>query len=217
MVYYNRILRVWVIDQLDYFLLSALIGSIIASCLKEYLSETKSMERLKDSIIKKSKLVSKSDKPVSNSKKMKINNKIKKISKFALENRGGQLEDCQANHKLSNEALKLAHKIKEVVEQLASFLKERELKGVARIFFKNGRLLVELILSTCNIDVNYALIGDGLSTQVIVITATVGCYRFYYFLVFSICKRMSSNSNQFILPNAKSCKTDYRSGRLCLF
>ena len=51
-MYYNRILRVWVIDPLDYFLLSAILGSILASCLKDYLSEKKAMERLKNSIIK---------------------------------------------------------------------------------------------------------------------------------------------------------------------
>jgi hypothetical protein len=53
--------RHWVVDQLDYFLLSAILGSIIASCLKDYLSEKKAMERLKNSIIKKSKSVIKSN------------------------------------------------------------------------------------------------------------------------------------------------------------
>lgn len=28
-MYYNRILRVWVVDQLDYFLLSAIIGNSV--------------------------------------------------------------------------------------------------------------------------------------------------------------------------------------------
>ena len=56
-MYYNRILRVWVVDPLDYFLLSAIIGSLLASRLKDYLSEKKAMERLKNSIIEKSKLV----------------------------------------------------------------------------------------------------------------------------------------------------------------
>ncbi len=51
-MYYNRILRVWVVDPFDYFLLSAILGSIIASRLKDYLSEKKAMERLKNSIIK---------------------------------------------------------------------------------------------------------------------------------------------------------------------
>ena len=167
-MYYNRILRVWVVDPLDYFLLSAILGSILASCLKDYLSEKKAMERLKNSIIKKS--VIKSDRPTPNSKEIRL----KKIYKFALENRGGQFENFQADHEFSNEVLKLAQEIKGLVERLASFLKERELKGVARIFFKNGRLLLELILYKCRIDITYSLLTEGLSTQVIVITATAG-------------------------------------------
>ena len=54
-MYYNKILPVWVVDPFDYFLLSAIIGSLVASYLKNYLSEKKAMERLKNSIIKKSK------------------------------------------------------------------------------------------------------------------------------------------------------------------
>ena len=50
-MYYNKILRIWVVDQLDYFLLSASLGSILASYLKDYLSEKKATERLKNSII----------------------------------------------------------------------------------------------------------------------------------------------------------------------
>ena len=71
-MYYNRILRVWVLDSFDYFLLSAILGSIIASRLKNYLSEKKAMERLKNSIIKKSELVRQSDRSITNSKKIKI-------------------------------------------------------------------------------------------------------------------------------------------------
>lgn len=51
-MFYNKILRVWVVDPLDYFLLSAILGSIVASRLKDYLFEKKAMERLKTSIIK---------------------------------------------------------------------------------------------------------------------------------------------------------------------
>jgi len=136
-MYYNRILRVWVVDQLDYFLVSALIGSILASRLKDYLSEKKAMERLKNSVIKKSKLLRQSNRPILNSKKMRL----KRIYRVALDNRGGQFEDF-----LGDQDFKLAQSIQELVERLARFLKERELKGVARIFFKNGRVLLELIL-----------------------------------------------------------------------
>lgn len=169
-MYYNRILRVWAVDPLDYFLLSAIIGSLAASSLKDYLSEKKAMERLKNSIIKESKLVRQSDRPIFSSKKTRI----KKIYKVALENRGGQLENFQADHEVSKEAFNLAQEIKGFVERLVRFLKERELKGVARIFFKNGRLFLELILYKCKIDLTYSLLNQGLSTQVIVITATAG-------------------------------------------
>ena len=103
-MYYNRILRVWVVDLLDYFLLSAILGSIVASRLKDYLSEKKAMKRLKNSIIKKSKLVGQSDRSISNSKKIQI----KKIYKFALGNCVGQFEEFQADHEFSNEVFKLA-------------------------------------------------------------------------------------------------------------
>ena len=105
-MYYNRILRVWVLDQLDYFFISALIGSLAASYLKKYLSEKAARERLKNSIIKKSKLV-RSKTPISNSKKAKI----QKIYRFALNNRGGQFEEFEAQHEFSNVGFKLAQKM----------------------------------------------------------------------------------------------------------
>ena len=172
-MYYNRILRVRVVDVSDIFLLSVLLGSIAASYLKDYFSEKKAMKRLKKSVIKESELLSKQDKPISNSKRSK-QERIKKIYKFALEDRGGQFKDFQQDLEFSDEGFKLAHEIKKVVERLACFLKERELKGVAKIFFKNGRSLLELILYKCKIDITYALLTEGLSTQVIVITATAG-------------------------------------------
>jgi len=43
-MYYNRILRLWVLDPLDYFLVSAIVGSLAASRFKSYLSEKKAME-----------------------------------------------------------------------------------------------------------------------------------------------------------------------------
>ena len=169
-MYYNRILRLWVFDPVDYFLLSAIIGSLVASRLKDYLSEKKAMERLKNSIIKKSKLVIKSERTIFNSKETRI----EKIYRVALQNRGGQFENFQADHEFSNKVFKLAQEIQGLVQRLARFLKERELKGIAKIFFKKGRLILELILCKCNIAITYSLLTEGLSTQVIVITATAG-------------------------------------------
>ena len=151
-MYYNKILRVWVVDTLDYFLLSAILGSILASGLKNYLSEKKAMKRLKNFIIKKSKFVLQSDRLISNFKETRI----KKIYIFALENRGGQFENFQVYDEFSNEVFQLAQGIKGLVERLACFLKERELKGITGIFFKNGRLLLEFILYRCKIDLTYS-------------------------------------------------------------
>jgi hypothetical protein len=165
-MYYNRILRVWVFDAMDYFLTSALIGSLLASYLKDYLCEKKARERLKNCIIEKSKLGIKSERTSFNYKQMRI----EKIYRFALQPRGGQFENFQADPKL----YKLALQIQGLVQRLAAFLKERELKGIARIFFKNGRIILELILCKCKIDISYFLLNQGLTTQVIVMTATAG-------------------------------------------
>ena len=176
MVYYNRILRVWMFDPLDYFLISAFLGSIVASRLKNHLSEKESMERLKKSIINKSKLIP-SKSRILNPK----DDKIRRIYKFALDNRGGDndnfnqmLEEINTNHEFSNEVFKLTQEIEKVVARLAKYLKERELKGVLKIFLKSGRLILELLLYKCNIDMSYTLLTEELSTQVIVFTITAG-------------------------------------------
>jgi phosphate/sulfate permease len=110
---YNRILRVWVIDPLDYFLISAIIGSILASHLKNYLSEKSSMERLKKSIINKSNsLPSKTKIPIWSPTEAKL----KRIYRVALGSRGGQfdppVDELQAAHEFSNEIFNLAQQIK---------------------------------------------------------------------------------------------------------
>lgn len=66
-MYYNKILRIWVLDPVDYLLLSAFLESLAVNQLKNYLSETEAMQRLKSSVIKKSRLIIKSDRPIFNS------------------------------------------------------------------------------------------------------------------------------------------------------
>lgn len=82
-MYYNRILRIWVLNAFDYFLLGIIIGSFVA--LKKYSLEKKVIERLKNYTIKKSELKVGSDRLILNSKKTKI----KKVYKFALKINGG--------------------------------------------------------------------------------------------------------------------------------
>jgi hypothetical protein len=172
-VYYNRILRVWVIDPLDCFLISVIIGSILASHLKNYLSEKASMERLKRSIINKSNCPpSETNLPILSIKQART----KKIYNFAL--RGGQfdppVDELQAAHEFSNEIFNLAQGIRRIIYRLATFLKKRELKGIANIFFKNGKLILELVLYKCQIDITYSILTNGLSNQVIILTSTLG-------------------------------------------
>ena len=71
--------------------------------MKYDLSKTKGIERLKNSTIKKSKLLCKSDKSILNSKEIIIKN----IYRLALQTRSGQFENFQANHEFSNEIFKL--------------------------------------------------------------------------------------------------------------
>jgi len=37
------ILRIWIVDPVNYFLLSVFLGSLLASCLKDYVSEEEAM------------------------------------------------------------------------------------------------------------------------------------------------------------------------------
>ena len=186
-MYYNRIFQIWVLDPWDYFLISAFIGSLIAPPLKNYLSEKAAMERLKNSIIKKSNL-RKSKRSILNYKQ----ERIKKIYKFVLGNRGGQFEEFQADYEFSNKVFNLAQEIKGIIERLAVFLKQRELKGIVKIFFKGGRLILQLVLYQCNINISYLLSTEGLSTQIIVLTATTGGAAGFTLSWFSACATLVS-------------------------
>ena len=168
-MYYNRIYRVWMLDPLDYFLISALIGSLVASHLKKYLSEKPAMERLKKSIINKSRLLAPKT-PILESKE----SKIKRIYRVALDKRGGQLEQFEVDYTFSNKLFQIAQKIEQMDMRLTAFLKQRKLKRVLKFFFSRGRVILELILYKCHIDISYAVLTKGVNTQLIVFTATTG-------------------------------------------
>lgn len=68
---------------------------------------------------------------------------------------------------------KIATKIKQQIEILLSFMKKQELKGILRILFCNGRLVFELILTQCQINLDYAITYKALKPQVVVITSVV--------------------------------------------
>jgi hypothetical protein len=169
MVFFNRIIKVWVVDQFDYFLLGVLIGGVVGSKVKTYFSDKAGIERLKNSLMDKSDSVE-SKKPVFSSRKIKR----RKIVKFFRVDRGGEFEEFLRDYEFSNETLQLAERIKNIIEQLALYLKQRELSAVVKIFFRRGRLILEFILTKCCIDLSYLILKEGVSSQVIVVTMTAG-------------------------------------------
>ena len=117
-------------DVKDYLLLSPFIGRVIGSYVKNYLSEKRAMERLKNSIINKSSSSLKEDSTFKSKQ-----SKIKKIYKFALDNRGGQFGNFDYIPNDDAIKFKLATKIKTVVQQFAAYLKHKELYGQLNILF----------------------------------------------------------------------------------
>jgi hypothetical protein len=57
-MYYNKLNRVWVIDSVDFFILTFLIGNLITFCTKDYISERASINQINRSILSKSRLLS---------------------------------------------------------------------------------------------------------------------------------------------------------------
>ena len=159
-MYYNKFTGRLILDAFDYFLISSFITSNLALYLKDYLSEKASMARLKNDIIKKSRLIEPSKSPNNLSFKK---SKIQKIYKFALNNRGGDDYKYQ-----------LADKLKDLVIKLAVFFKEKELRAkVLKLIFTQGRLVLQLVLSICNINLQYIVV-DQVSPQVVVIACCTG-------------------------------------------
>lgn len=109
------------------------------------------------------------------------NSKIKRISKFALNNRGGDDYDPfdefmrmkEYELETNNQMSKIATKIKQQIEILLSFMKKQELKGILRTLLCNGRLVFELIVTQCQINLDYAITYEALESQVVVITSVV--------------------------------------------
>ncbi len=168
-MYYNKIYRVWMLDSLNYFLISAIIGILVASQLKKYLPKKSSMKRLKKSIINKSGLL-RTKTSILESKELKI----KRIYRFALESRGGQFEEFKVDHEFSSEVFQIVQKFEQIVTRLAGFFKRKELKGLLNFLFSRGRLILELVLYKCSIYISYAILTEEVSTQVVVFTVTAG-------------------------------------------
>lgn len=162
-MYYNKITGVWVLDVFDYILISTCVGSAIASFLRNYISEEMSMVRLKNDIIRKSKLLKPS--PLLKPKRKVLNAKelkIQRIYNLARNIRGRQ------------GAYEFADQIKDMVVKLAILLKRKEIRSrVLKTMFSNARLVLELILSISRINLQYIMIND-LDPEIIIIASTVG-------------------------------------------
>jgi hypothetical protein len=188
-MYYNKIVGVWYLDPFDFFLISAFITSILASRLKDYISEKASMARLKNAIIKESRVI-KPSKPTKATKPTKVTNfyskesKIKRIYRFFISTRGGQvdIEDQQYQH----QQYQLAEKIQDVIIKLAVFLKERELRArLLKIILTQGRLLLQLVLYRCKINLQYLVVGE-VNPQIVVIACCTGGTAGFVFSWFSV-------------------------------
>ena len=145
-MYYNKITKTLTLDILDYFILSAFLGSLLASYVKKI-------------------------KHFSSDEKNEPTSDQSKIEKIANFNRGGQLEIIPINKK----RFMMAQRIKNVIERLASFIRQRELKnGFGKLFFTAFRLVLEMVLSRSQIAINYVLLSEGVNAPVTILTCTLG-------------------------------------------
>ena len=145
-MYYNKITKTFTLDILDYFILSAFLGSLLASYVKKI-------------------------KHFSSDEKNEPTSDQSKIEKIANFNRGGQLEIIPINKK----RFMMAQRIKNVIERLASFIRQRELKnGFGKLFFTAFRLVLEMVLSRSQIAINYVLLSEGVNAPVTILTCTLG-------------------------------------------
>ena len=169
-MYYNRITGKLVLDSFDLWLISFFITSQIVSHFKESLSEKAKMKRLKDDIIKKSRVIDTSSfRNYSNY----TDKRIKKIYNFALKPRGGQIEDIKLAQQFAQES-KLAQQIKKMIHRTVIFLMTKE--NNARVFkrlFTVARLALQFVLIRCNIQIQYLVI-DGITQQVAIISMCSG-------------------------------------------
>jgi len=164
-MYYNRILGRIIFDALDVYLISAFMGSLLASYVKNNLSEDgekAKMERLRQDLISKSRVLepgSKSSKPrrVLPSKPSEIT-KIQQIYRFALDLRGGGIEDT---------SFEFSQKMINLCIRIAYFLQKYESKNkVIHLFFVGSKIFLQFLLSNYGIFLTYSI--DPISRKVMI-------------------------------------------------
>lgn len=166
-MYFHKVYRVLMFDKLDIYLLSVILGSILATIMREWLlnrlSEKMKTIRLRESLIKECKLIKEPSFSLTRTTKKLILSdreiRLRRIYKFALQSRGGEgelkwefsndIKDFQ--FKNSGNTFELAEQIRIQIESLAKYLRENELEGSCRIFFIGGRLFLQVILRLCRI------------------------------------------------------------------
>lgn len=160
-MYYNKILKAWVIDPFDYFLLSALVTSLLTAYWKKYQSEEYKKNRLRKSIIKKSLIINSSTTTLSQP------DRVKKIGWIAL-------EYPFVNVRGGSNAYDLAAQIEDVILKLVVYMKQRSVQGALKIIFRNGNIILELILKSCGIYLDYEFMWiEGQTTTQIIVFAIV--------------------------------------------
>lgn len=159
-MYYHKILKRVVIDLFDCFLISMIISIYCTHYVKSYFSEKQKMERLRQDLINKSKLVKSSYQIITPS----LPTKAQKIFNFAIRGiRGGNEELLYKN----------AENIKELIISLLLIVQKRINNPIIfNLIFSLARCYLHLILLVFKIDVKYCV--DPLTGQSIIMTVVFG-------------------------------------------
>nr|WAK84915.1 hypothetical protein [Amicula sp. isolate GU52X-4 cfCalB7]WAK84977.1 hypothetical protein [Amicula sp. isolate GU52X-4 cfCalB7] len=191
-MYYDLFTRKIRFDSVDIFLISFILANIAGRYVKHYLSEEAAMERLKQSIIKESELL----KATPQGKQILKKAKVQKIARVAmgthqLNIRGGDLSLLldladllkgseryfagleTRNPNWSKKTYIIATKIKAIIGGLLSWLKNQEGRVFLKIVFSSSRVVLELMLSQCDIDIlHYIAISEGNTVRWVAITTS---------------------------------------------
>lgn len=157
-MYYNYLLKKFIFDAFDYYLLSALIVSYLMPRFNQHFSERAKMERLKTDLISQSRLIEPS---TSKPGLFPKTNQIRTVYKVTLDTRGGQLE------------YRLASKIQTIITGLFALLQDKKNRKLLNFILSGARFVLTLILSMHGIDLQYVMI-DPVSKQVIIIAMASG-------------------------------------------
>ena len=105
--------------------------------------------------------------------------KLQMISKWALSIPPGSIDDEPIPPLDPTSDYKLALKIQTLVLQLFHFLKKKEVNAATlKFIFSYGRLILELILRRCGVNLHYTFVISETKQVVIIAIGTVGATGF---------------------------------------